>query len=110
MSAYHDAAPFPFELIHMLDRDRHDGHVTYNYPLECGRNAFIVGHLREALEAAQRLPAKHCKKALSSAAEFAIRHHDISEEIKRQWSAHVNELTARYDARRAAEARALEEA
>lgn len=100
MSIFNDAAPFPYQLIRCLDR--RDGNVKFNYALTSGHQSYVISHLREALEGAQRLPAKYCKKALANAAEFVIRHHDTSEEVSRQWSAHVNALIARYDERRAA--------
>lgn len=97
-----DQAPFPGELISLLERDRRDGHVTFCYPLACGHQTFVIGHLRELLEGSQRRPAKDCKRAIANAAEFVVRHHEILQEAHRQWSAHADACVAHHRARRAA--------
>ena len=107
MSRHDDAAPFPFALIRMLDRDRDGKSVSFSYARETGSQSFVIGHLREMLEPAPRTPAKYCKQILVNAAELVILRHEIFEEIGRQWSAHLDRLSDRREAR-AAEARALE--
>ncbi len=101
MSLPNDAAPFPAELISMVRRDRHDGHVTFEYALMSGRQSYVIERVNEMLQGARRTPAKYRKSAVEAAAEFAHRHQETLEEISRQWSAHVEALCARYAARRA---------
>lgn len=97
-----DQAPFPAALIFLLERDRSNGHVSFCYATETGRQSFVISHVRELLEAARRTPAKHRKRAIEHAHQFISHHDELSKEIARQWSAHIKALVARYEQRKAA--------
>lgn len=101
MSRFDDAAPFPFQLIRLLTR--RDGHVSFEYARAYGRDSYVIERLSEMLQGCQRTPAKYLKNQIADAAEFAVRHREIGDEIDRQWSAHVDACSARYAAKRAAE-------
>lgn len=94
-----DAAPFPFQLMRLLDR--REGHVGFNYAVAHGLDSYALGRLDEMLQGCQRTPAKYRNAQLADAAEFARSRHETSEEISRQWSAHVDALCARYERGRA---------
>jgi hypothetical protein len=101
MSRFDDAAPFPYQLVRLLNR--RDSHVSFEYARAYGRDSYVIARLSEMLTGCQRTPAKYRNGQIAEATEFAKRHRETGDEIDRQWSAHVDTCSARYDAKRAAE-------
>jgi hypothetical protein len=107
MSGYHDrrreaakAAGFEDPLAEYIEFTSH-GTAEFSYPQFVGHLKFVAGAAHEQLQEAQRLRGKERTAAFKKAAEFVARHQAQIEQISNAWSAHIEEYTARRNARAA---------